>query len=108
MEFQSIKAPKIERSDLPELTNLLAVFDVVTFNMFAEFVAQMEIELPVVGIIVISYFCRESHLKVWRKDDPKETALCNLYFYVCPLPTRDELISQIKAKIMEKAIVELG
>lgn len=100
--FQSRYVPKVSKGDLEEVTALLKVFDVVTFNMDAEFVAQIETSLPIIGPVVISYYVRGDNLKVWRANDKDQEALFSDESESLPpiFTSREELITFVKERIV--------
>lgn len=83
-----------------DLTIILSVFDRVVFNDYGEFIGEMEVTLPVVGPVVVSYYHRESHVQVRRKADDK--AIINTTIET--LNGRDDLLGLVKELIREEAI----
>jgi hypothetical protein len=90
----------IRQDDLIDLTMILSVFDRVVFNTDGEMVGEMDVTLPVVGPVVVSYYHRESHVQVRRKADDKAIINTN----IDTLNSRDDLLGLVKELIREEAI----
>jgi len=99
-EFRYDRQPMIHQDDMVDLTIILSVFDRVVFNNRAEMLGEMDVTLPVVGPVVVSYYHRESHVQVRRKADDK--AIINTTIET--LNGRDDLLGLVKELIREEAI----
>lgn len=59
--------PVLTADDSTELTDLLAIFDNVTFNNDNEMVARFKATFPLLGELVVSYYARGQHLQVYQE-----------------------------------------
>ncbi|CAE7860342.1 unnamed protein product [Symbiodinium microadriaticum] len=64
-EFRSDRPPTVEASDLESVSEMLAIFDLLTFNHEAEFLYKLTVKLPVIGNVTVSYWCRENHMRIY-------------------------------------------
>ncbi len=101
MKFESKRPPVINKSDLMKVTELLCVFDRITFNDSAEMLAQFDAELGLFGKVTFSLYVRENHLKVWRISDDADLFSGYLNDLLNPdLPIeRGDIISKVMAEL---------
>src|SRR5687768_10378365 len=95
-----MERPVILRADdVQEMCGLLNVFDRITFGCMGDMLAQLDTELPLIGPVVVSLFVRESHVQVWRKNDPDCKGIVNGYFNIS---TREKLLEVVRKEIHSK------
>lgn len=94
------RQPVIRQDDLIDLTMLLSVFDRVIFNSDAEMLGQMDVDMPLVGPVLVSYYKRERHVQVRRKSDDK--AIVNTE--IDELTGRDDLLGLLRELLREEAL----
>jgi hypothetical protein len=101
--FTSSRTPQIDRDDLPTIQSLLVVFDRIEFNGAAEMVAKAHVVLPVFGRVVISFYARECHYKVYSDTSVYESGndFLNVENFE-PIQTRDELVKFVLGKLVEQ------
>lgn len=63
-----MRPAKLHKEEMPFVEAIFEVFDCIGFNPDGEFVATFETELPVIGQVTVSYYVKESHIKVYRDN----------------------------------------
>jgi hypothetical protein len=107
-EFKFYREPKVRRSDIDRLNQLLVVFDEVGFNTDAEFVATAEITVPVFGPVVVSLYDREKHFKIYPKGcEPSNGRDLHNGEHYDLLDTRDDLVELVKNILAEEVVKKL-
>lgn len=101
LEFQYRRQPTIENYDLEEINKLLKIFDKLCFNLDGEFIYQIDYNFPIIGKLTISYYAKETHLKVWRTDDEHQKSILSGYFEV-DNKTQNDIVDFVHKEIVEK------
>ena len=77
-KFESERRPVIRASELDEVVGLLNIYDEITFNGYGEMVALLTTPIPIIGKVVVSYYVRGGHIKIYKDgENPNDNDIWN-------------------------------